>query len=98
MVPTTLIMNNLDIANNLFLERKFSQAIEEYTKILKNDSQNLTALNNMGYALTKLKKFDLALECYEKSLEIKGDDHIVLVNKISLFRKIGKVDLSLIHI
>ena len=81
MVPTTLIMNNLDIANNLFLERKFSQAIEEYTKILKNDSQNLTALNNMGYALTKLKKFDLALECYEKSLEIKGDDHIAVSYK-----------------
>ena len=53
-------MSNLEIANNLFLERKISQAIDEYAKILKNNPQNLTALNNMGYALTKLKKFDLA--------------------------------------
>ncbi len=95
MVPTTVNMEDIEIANNLFLEKKFSLAIDEYSKILENDPENLSALNNMGYTLTKLKKFDQALECYEKSLEIQGNDHIVLINKISLFRKTGKVEDAL---
>ena len=66
MVPTIVNMDYIENANNLFLNKKFTLAVEEYKKILENEPQNLTALNNLGYTLTKLKKFDEALECYEK--------------------------------
>ena len=58
-------------------------------------SVNLSALNNKGYALSKLKKFEAALECYNQSLEIKPDDKIVLVNKISAFRKTSRIEDAL---
>ncbi len=95
MVPTIQIMDDIEFANDLFLNKKFTQAIDEYTKILENDPQNQTALNNIGYALTKLKKFDLALAYYEKSLKIEPEDRIVLVNKISLYRKTGRIESAL---
>ena len=60
-------MSDIDTANQLFLERKFNDSIQKYDKILEGDSKNLIALNNKGYALTKLKKFDAALECYNFS-------------------------------
>ena len=61
MVPTILIMTELDHANNLFLEKKFQDAITKYAKFLESNPDNLIALNNMGYALSKLKKFESAI-------------------------------------
>ena len=49
-------MDDICNANNLLLNKKFTQAIDKYTKILEKNPRNLIALNNMGYALTKLKK------------------------------------------
>ena len=43
----------------VFLEKKFTKAIEVYSKILEINPQNLIVLNNIGYALSKVKKFDL---------------------------------------
>ena len=54
-------MEDIDIANRLFLSKKFTDALELYEKILKTDSKNLIALNNKGYTLTKLKRFEEAL-------------------------------------
>ena len=78
-------MEDIDIANRLFLSKKFTDALELYEKILKTDSKNLIALNNKGYTLTKLKRFEEALACYTSSLEIQSNDKTVQVNKISLF-------------
>ena len=85
------VMSDIDIANELFLNKKFEDAIKKYDNILQEDPHNLSALNNKGYALSKLKKFEAALECYNQSLEIKPDDKIVLVNKISAFRKTSRI-------
>ena len=84
-------MTELDQANDLFIKKKFNDAIRKYAQILENDPKNLIALNNMGYALSKLKKFNVALECYDKSLGIEPNDRIVMVNKISLFERLEKL-------
>ena len=65
---SNLIMTELDQANDLFIKKKFDDAIRKYAQILKKEPENLIVLNNMGYALSKLKKFNAALECYDKSL------------------------------
>ena len=90
MVPTILIMKEIDEANNLFLEKKFQDAIKKYNIILDNEPDNLIALNNKGYSLSKLKKYSDALVCYDKFLQINPNDKTVLINKISLFRKTGE--------
>ena len=84
-------MTNIDVANELFLNNKFEDAIFQYELILQDDPHNLLALNNKGYSLSKLKKFEAAIKCYDQSLKIKPDDKIVLVNKISAYRKTGRI-------
>ena len=64
-------------------------------KILQNDPQDLSALNNKGYTLSKLKRYDAAIECYNRSLQIKPDDKLVQINIISVYRKTGRIDYAL---
>jgi len=79
----------LDEGNMLFLQGKFKDAITHYDKIIDEDSQHVSSLNNKGYALSKLRDFDGAMKCYDDALKVFPDDLPVLVNKISLFRKQG---------
>ena len=95
MVPTVIIMNNMDEANQLFFKKKFNDAIVKYEIILQSQPDNLIALNNKGYSFSKLKKYSEALSCYDKSLQKNPIDKTVLINKISLFRKIGEHDKAL---
>jgi len=90
MVPTILIMDEINEGNRLFLEKKFQDAIKKYNIILDKEPDNLIALNNKGYSLSKLKKYSDALVCYDKFLQINPNDKTVLINKISLFRKTGE--------
>ena len=52
---------------------------------------------SLGYSVSKLKKFESAIECYNKSLELEPNDKIVLVNKISALRKTGKINDAIEH-
>ena len=61
--------------------------IKYYDKILYEDPKHTSSLNNKGYALSKLKDFDGAIECYNIALENSSDDLSLLVNKISSLRK-----------
>ena len=85
-------MPEINIANELFLNKKFEDAVLQYEKILQNDPQDLSALNNKGYTLSKLKRYDAAIECYNRSLRIKPDDKLVRINIISVYRKTGRID------
>ena len=51
-------MNEINLGNELFLEKKFQEAIKKYDSILEKEPNNLTALNNKGYSLSKLKKLN----------------------------------------
>ena len=85
-------MPEINIANELFLNKKFEDAVLQYEKILQNDPQDLSALNNKGYTLSKLKRYEAAIECFNHSLQIKPDDKLVQVNIISVYRKTGRID------
>ena len=50
MVPTILIMDEINEGNRLFLEKKFQDAIKKYNIILDKEPDNLIALNNKGYS------------------------------------------------
>ena len=83
-------MDEINEGNRLFLEKKFQDAIKKYNIVLDKEPDNLIALNNKGYSLSKLKKYSDALVCYDKFLQINPNDKTVLINKISLFRKTGE--------
>ena len=57
-------MDEINEGNRLFLEKKFQDAIKKYNIVLDKEPDNLIALNNKGYSLSKLKKYSDALVCY----------------------------------
>ena len=77
----------LKSANTLFLKKHYRDAIPIYDNILEIDPNNLNALNNKGYALSKSKDYHNALICYDEGLKINPHDKILLINKISTQRK-----------
>ena len=79
----------LDEGNRLFLHGKLREAITYYDKILNDNPEHLSSLNNKGYALSKLKDFDNAMKCYDAALQLYPNDLSVLINKISTIRKQG---------
>ena len=54
-------MNVIDEANELFLEKKFEDAIKKYEIVLRGEPNNLIALNNKGYSFSKLRNYSEAL-------------------------------------
>ena len=65
MVLKLHVVTNIDDANELFLNKKFEDAIFQYELILQDDPHNLLALNNKGYSLSKLKKL-----LYHKKVDV----------------------------
>ena len=73
----------LDEANKLFLQGRLKDAIIFYDKILAENPNHIASLNNKGYALSKLKDYDSAMQCYDKALKLEPNDLSIIVNKIS---------------
>jgi len=85
----------LDEGNRLFLKGKLKEAIFYYDKILNENPENISSLNNKGYALSKLKDYENAMKCYDAALQISPDDLSVQINKISSLRKQGNFTKAL---
>ena len=85
----------LDEANRLFLQGKLKEAVSYYDKILEENPNHLGCLNNKGYALSKLKDYDSALQCYDSALKMDPEDIPVQINKISSLRKKGELTEAL---
>jgi tetratricopeptide (TPR) repeat protein len=85
----------LDEANRLFLKGNLKEAISYYDQILNEHPNHIGSLNNKGYALSKLKDYDGAIQCYDCALGISPTDLSVLVNKISALRKKGELTQAL---
>jgi len=61
MTSDPRINSLLDQANNLFLKKRFSEAISFYEEILHSEPDNISALNNIGYSFSKTKNYEKAL-------------------------------------
>ena len=51
-------------------------AIALFKKALKNDPENVTAIYNQGLAFNQLKKYQDAISCFDKVIEINPKDRI----------------------
>lgn len=85
----------LDEGNRLFLQGKLKESIIYFDKILNDNPEHISSLNNKGYTLSKLKDFSSAIKCYDAALKISPDDVSLLINKISSLRKQGNFVESL---
>ena len=87
--------NLLNSANKLFLKKHFADAVLIYEKILHREPKNLDAINNKGYALSKLKKYHDAIRTYDLGLKNNPQEKTLIINKISALRKMNMLDEAL---
>ena len=52
-------------------------------------------ISKFFFQIAELKKYSEALDCYDKFLQDSPNDKTVLINKISLFRKIGEFEKAI---
>ncbi|WP_404318456.1 VWA domain-containing protein [Malaciobacter canalis] len=63
-----------NLANSLYKQKKFKQALENYKKVISSDeSLEFKKLHNMGNSYTKLNQLQEAIRSYEKALKFKED-------------------------
>jgi tetratricopeptide (TPR) repeat protein len=71
---------------------KYQQAITELDKALKDEPDNADLLNLMAYSQRRLKHYDIALECYQKALQIDPRHRGANEYLGELYLQIGQLD------
>ena len=91
------------IAAQLITEGKFSEAIELFRKILKEDSKHVNAMTSLAIALMEIQENPNlnnpetveALTLLEDAASIEKKNPVPLFNKGVLLRKLGKLEDAL---
>jgi len=73
---------NLKLANAYFNNGDFSAAEKQYTFVLKENKNNITALTNLGFIKINSGEIDLAKKYYEDALAINPDYVPALLNLV----------------
>ena len=73
-------------------DQKYQQAITELDKALKDEPDNADLLNLMAYSQRQLKHYDIALECYQKALQIDPRHRGANEYLGELYLQIGQLD------
>ena len=60
------------------------------TKLLQSNPNYASALNNKGLALYNLGKYEQAIECYDKALEVDRNYVLAWYNKGNALGNLGK--------
>jgi tetratricopeptide (TPR) repeat protein len=60
----------LRLGNEFYDKKEYAKAVEKYQAIL-SDSNYVSALNNMGSALSGLGRNEEVIKCYDKAIELK---------------------------
>ena len=61
-------------ANGYFISGDYERAAASYDKALELEPNNTALLNNKGKALANLGRFDDAISCFRKSLDINASN------------------------
>jgi tetratricopeptide (TPR) repeat protein len=80
----------LKAAEKFLAQGKISSAIKEYRQIIKNDGDDLTALNMLGDLLARAGEKDEAVSCFSRIAEHYRDQQFRL-KAIAMYKKIEKL-------
>jgi tetratricopeptide (TPR) repeat protein len=73
-------------------DQKYQQAITELDEALKDEPDNADLLNLMAYSQRQLKHYEIALECYQKALQIEPRHRGANEYLGELYLQIGQLD------
>lgn len=79
----------LNQGKKFFLKHKFSEAAEQFQKVLDIDSNNIKAIFNLAIIYLYRNETQLAKKNFEKILEIKPDDYKTICNLAGIYHDNG---------
>ncbi|GIM29878.1 hypothetical protein CPJCM30710_25440 [Clostridium polyendosporum] len=65
-------INNFRRGNELYLDKKYLEALSYYIMSIETEDMKEVALYNVGTCYLKLKKYEKAIEYYKKVLEMNS--------------------------
>ena len=73
------------------LERQYlpDKANEQYHRAIDNIPPDVAVINNLGNAFTRLAKYDMAIEAFQKGQQILDNDYLFSYNLADLYRRKG---------
>ena len=92
-----VIQEEFQKALKLEQEGKFAEALQIYVSILEYDTSQRAALLNLGSLYYRMNKYDKALECYTKALQLK-EDYIAFFNMGIMFFRLGYYKKAIISL
>jgi len=76
-------------------KKKFSAAIDAYSKALALDPNYGSALNGLGYTYADMGNYEKAIECFEKYASVSPGDANPLDSLAEIYFQIGQLDNSI---
>ena len=97
MFATSIQDPNIDFnqANNLYSEAKYSEAIEIYEQLVKDDMLSTDIYFNLGNAYYKTNDIPSAILNYEKALKLQPDNKDAIFNlKLANAKTVDKIETA----
>jgi len=66
------------------------KAVKDFQIALKIDNDNPIIYSNMGLVLRKIQKYDDAIHCYTREIQLSGANSKCLNNRAYCYAKLGK--------
>jgi tetratricopeptide (TPR) repeat protein len=93
LVPTKLkdsAISHLNRGNNLFKEKRYQEALDEFLLAAKMDPKNAQAANNVGFMYSKLQRFDDSIWWTRKAIEIDPNRSVAYQNLGDLYYELSR--------
>ena len=86
----------VDYGNLLDRQFKHDEADKQYQKAINNIPPDISVINNLGNAFTRLTKFDMAIEAFKKGTEMLDNEKLFAYNLADLYKRKGDIP-KMIH-
>lgn len=77
-------------AKELMFQEQYVQAITLYEGVLRNKPDHKASLNDLGLCYTDLERYEDALSCFNRILEMDRENILALVNRTKVYNKLGR--------
>jgi Flp pilus assembly protein TadD len=90
IVQNELMKLNIQEGNTLLVEEKYESASSKFRNALDYEQNNIDILNKLGVSYFHLNKFDDALRCFGKAIQLDGNNFLLLYNSGLMYEMLWK--------
>ena len=82
-------------AEQLYCRQQFDSAIAAYTAVLKRNPENYRAWYKQGYSLWEMHRYEEALRCVDRALQLQPDAFELWCDRARLLSRLQCIDAAI---